>query len=139
MFITVKSVMNIQHGRSDRTWTCSILLPKQARYQLRHTSKYFVSSLYILTFTYWIVKAVWYNIPKMLVKFYYNIYSWYKLFYAFAVKHWGGPVLVAKSTVKVRYIRKPCRFCHFSYCLTRMNRLKSTEICRLEAGSNLTF
>ena len=26
-------------GRSDRTRTCSILLPKQARYQLRHTSK----------------------------------------------------------------------------------------------------
>ena len=25
-------------GRSDRTRTCSILLPKQARYQLRHTS-----------------------------------------------------------------------------------------------------
>ena len=27
-------------GRSDRTRTCSILLPKQARYQLRYTSKY---------------------------------------------------------------------------------------------------
>ena len=27
-------------GRSDRTRTCSILLPKQARYQLRHTSIY---------------------------------------------------------------------------------------------------
>ena len=26
-------------GRSDRTRTCSILLPKQARYQLRHTSE----------------------------------------------------------------------------------------------------
>ena len=29
-------------GRSDRTRTCSILLPKQARYQLRYTSKYLV-------------------------------------------------------------------------------------------------
>ena len=30
-------VMNTRYGRSDRTRTCSILLPKQARYQLRHT------------------------------------------------------------------------------------------------------
>ena len=27
-------------GRSDRTRTCGILLPKQTRYQLRHTPKY---------------------------------------------------------------------------------------------------
>ena len=32
--------MNTRYGRSDRTRTCGILLPKQTRYQLRHTPKY---------------------------------------------------------------------------------------------------
>ena len=34
--------MNTQYGRSDTIRTCDILLPKQARYQLRYTPKYFV-------------------------------------------------------------------------------------------------
>ena len=29
--------MNTQYGPSDRIRTCGILLPKQARYQLRYT------------------------------------------------------------------------------------------------------
>ena len=29
--------MNTRHGPSDRIRTCGILLPKQARYQLRYT------------------------------------------------------------------------------------------------------
>ncbi len=33
----IKSVMNTRYGPSDRIRTCGILLPKQARYQLRYT------------------------------------------------------------------------------------------------------
>ena len=35
--MTAKCCKNIRHGRSDRIRTCGILLPKQARYQLRYT------------------------------------------------------------------------------------------------------
>ena len=34
-----KSCKNTRYGRSDRIRTCGILLPKQARYQLRYTPK----------------------------------------------------------------------------------------------------
>ena len=33
----IKSYKNTRHGPSDRIRTCGILLPKQARYQLRYT------------------------------------------------------------------------------------------------------
>ena len=33
----IKSVMNTRYGRSEVTRTPGILLPKQARYQLRYT------------------------------------------------------------------------------------------------------
>ena len=35
--MTAKCCKNIRHGPSDRIRTCGILLPKQARYQLRYT------------------------------------------------------------------------------------------------------
>ena len=38
--LTAKSSRIGNFGRSDRTRTCSILVPNQARYQLRYTSKY---------------------------------------------------------------------------------------------------
>ena len=40
----IKSVMNTRYGPSDRIRTCGILLPKQARYQLRYTRlfRYFI-------------------------------------------------------------------------------------------------
>ena len=31
-----ESEFQSQNGRNDRIWTCDILLPKQARYQLRY-------------------------------------------------------------------------------------------------------
>ena len=34
---TLRLVMNTRYGPSDRIRTCGILLPKQARYQLRYT------------------------------------------------------------------------------------------------------
>lgn len=34
---TLKSYKDTPHGPSDRIRTCGILLPKQARYQLRYT------------------------------------------------------------------------------------------------------
>ena len=38
-------------GRSDRTRTCGILLPKQTRYQLRHTPKYMGMNLCVIKST----------------------------------------------------------------------------------------
>ena len=40
----IKSYKNTRHGPSDRIRTCGILLPKQARYQLRYTRlfRYFI-------------------------------------------------------------------------------------------------
>ena len=39
-------------GRGDRTRTCGLLVPNQARYQLRNTSR----SLFIITGKQWAVK-----------------------------------------------------------------------------------
>ena len=39
---TTRELRVVDHliGPSDRTWTCGLLTPSQARYQLRHTRKY---------------------------------------------------------------------------------------------------
>ena len=39
----IKSVMNTRYGRSDGIRTHDLLVPNQARYQLRYTPKYLIT------------------------------------------------------------------------------------------------